>query len=152
MRGTLVGMFRSRPRLAGGFATGFAALALLGVVLVSNAGSAQGVGTPLKLATSTMPPLPSGAGVMCPLAGLLPVRVERSGETLTFVSVSTEQPVSLSWPNGYTARLVNGVAELLTPTGTVLARQGDVLSDLGGGSVGDTFYVCSTGNNSLSNP
>ncbi len=39
------------------------------------------------------------------------------------------------WPNGYSARRVNGVIELLDPSGAVVARQGDHILAAGGGYV-----------------
>ncbi len=37
------------------------------------------------------------------------------------------------WPNGYSARRVNGVIELLDPSGVVVARQGDQIVAAGDG-------------------
>jgi hypothetical protein len=59
----------------------------------------------------------------------------------------TGSPTPIVWVYGFSARLVDGKAELVAPDGTVVAREGDVLSNLGGGlgSTGDAFHVCSIG-------
>jgi len=38
--------------------------------------------------------------------------------------------VTLVWPNGFSARLLHGRAELVPPNGSVLAREGAVISNL----------------------
>jgi hypothetical protein len=40
--------------------------------------------------------------------------------------------VSVVWPYGFSARLVGGQAELLASDGTVVAREGDVLTGVDG--------------------
>ena len=102
--------------------------------------------TPLALPTE--PPavaLPSGAQYACDLALLLPVRVVAQGQAVAFVSVATGEQIRLVWPRGFSARRVEGRAEIVTPNGSVLAREGDVLSGLGGGSPGTEFHICSVG-------
>lgn len=98
-----------------------------------------------SLALRTQPPawrLPFVPHV-CPLAGLLPVRLVRDGGSLAFDVVEGGQRVSIVFPYGFAGRLVSGRAELVSPEGLVLAREGDVLSELGGSSAdtGD-FLVC----------
>jgi hypothetical protein len=39
-------------------------------------------------------------------------------------------PIDLVWPRGFSARLVGGRAELVAPDGTVVIREGDVVSDI----------------------
>jgi hypothetical protein len=73
-------------------------------------------GTPLVLATAAS----SGGG--CPVAALLPVRIDLDGDQMLFVSVATGNRVSLVWPSGFAARLVNGVPELIASNGSVIGR------------------------------
>ena len=119
----------------------------------SPSGTAEAPSTP---ATGSSTPLPSGATplalpaetgarYLCMQALLGPVRVVRSGDTVAFVSVDTgSDPGRLVWPQGYTARSLGGRAEIVAPDGSVVAREGDVLS-LGGGNLDDGFHVCSIG-------
>lgn len=97
-------------------------------------------GTPLVLTTAS-----SGGG--CPDAALLPVRIDRDGDEMVFVSVATGDRVSLVWPSGFAARLVDSVPELIASNGAVIGRKGDVLDNLGGGLdvSGSAFHVCSIG-------
>lgn len=53
---------------------------------------------------------------------------------MVFTRVDIGERVSVVWPSGYSARLLNGRAELVAPDGSVLARERDVISNLGGGS------------------
>jgi hypothetical protein len=145
--GRLRGVVASVPRVAR-----FAVVAVVVIVLAGSAWlryetTAPGDGgTPLTIQTELAPtPLPSGAVWVCPQARRGPLRVERSGSELVFISTATEERESIVWPYGFSARLVDGRAELLASDGTVLAREGDVLGDLGGGLgvSGDAFHVCS---------
>lgn len=118
------------------------ALALLVLAIVLLVGAALALrasntvaGTPLQLATAS--PNPGG---ICPGALLLPVTVGHADGRLVFRNGLGEE-VSLVWPNGYAARLVNGTGELLDPSGSIVARDGDTLSGMGGG--GDPFIICS---------
>jgi hypothetical protein len=99
---------------------------------------------PLTIQTESEPPFFDG----CTDSRLAPVRVVRSGSQLTFVLVYDGAPGSVVWPYGFSAWVVDGHAELLARDGTVVAREGDVLSDLGGGieqETGDAFHVCEIG-------
>lgn len=115
--------------------------ALLSALVCSCASGAAGEGSPLRLATA------ASAGRGCPAAGLVAVRVGRAGDELVFLSVATGERVSVVWPHGFTAREVDGVAVLVGRDGAVIAREDDVLDNLGGGpDISDSaFYVCSRG-------
>jgi hypothetical protein len=82
-----------------------------------------------------------------PDAGLGSVRVARSRSELVVIGTMTGSRESVIWPHGFSARVLDGQAQLVAPDGTVVAREGDVLSHLGGGvgSTGDAFHVCQIG-------
>jgi hypothetical protein len=95
----------------------------------------------LQIATRPALTLASGEAEACDQAHLGPVVVGHDGDRITFTSVGTHGDVSLIWPHGFAARLVDSKAELVDSAGAVIAREGDTLSYLGGG--GDE--VCSIG-------
>lgn len=97
------------------------------------------------LSLRTMPPEWSFPGVPkgCPLAGVLPVRLMREGESISFETADSGAPVPLVFPFGFTARLVAGRAELVSPSGAVIAREGEVVSGLMGGAANNgDFILC----------
>jgi len=58
-------------------------------------------------------------------------------------SVANGQRAPVVWPAGFSARLLNDRAELVTPGGRVFAREGDVLRYLYGGAGEDgQFNIC----------
>jgi hypothetical protein len=96
---------------------------------------------PLTLRTQPWKLWPLSFG--CGMAALTPIRVERDGVAMVFADEASGNRLQVVWPNGYSARLLNGRAELVPPDGSVLAREGDVLSRLAAGSAdnGD-LLVC----------
>lgn len=78
-----------------------------------------------RLALRTKPPtwrLPFVPHV-CPLAGLLPVRLVRDGPSLAFDLVDDGRRVPIVFPYGCAGRLVSGSAELVTPEGACSLRK-----------------------------
>jgi hypothetical protein len=63
---------------------------------------------------------------------------------LAFVSLDAKITADLVWPRGFSARLLDGRAELVGRDGSVIAREGDVLDGMSGGlgATGDAFHVC----------
>lgn len=74
------------------------------------------------------------SGFSCPMAALTPIRVERDGGSMVFADEASGNRGPVVWPNGYSAWLMNGRAELVSPNGSVLARDGDVISNLASGA------------------
>lgn len=85
----------------------------------------------------------------CETALLAPAVVGTSGDALVLRSVGasdTQGPDSLVWPSGWGAWRVAGRAVLVGRDGSIVAREGDVLSDLGGGvGLDDRFHICIVG-------
>jgi hypothetical protein len=96
---------------------------------------------PLTLRTQPWRLWPFSFG--CGMAALTPIRVERDGVSMVFADEASSNRLQVVWPNGYSARLLNGRAELVQPDRSVLARDGDVISGLASGAAdnGD-LLVC----------
>jgi hypothetical protein len=110
-----------------------------------RASTASSDPTTLELPTEPPPTaMPSGAVREC-LQALLAVHVVRVGNSVRAVSPGTGAEVTVAWPRGFSARLVDGVAEIVASDGTVIAREGDLI-DLGGGvdsaAVSPAFDIC----------
>jgi hypothetical protein len=118
----------------------FAALAVVILVVAGSvwfryeSGSSGAGGAGLTIETEAAPtPLPSGFIWACPLnQSSLALKLERAGSDLEFISTTTGKPLDVVWPYGFSARLHNGRAELLASDGTVVAREGDVLTGVVG--------------------
>ena len=79
----------------------------------------------------------------CNDALLMPVRFTRVGAEADFASVATGGRVEIIWPKDFTAWLVGDQAQLLDSFGAVIAREGDVLDNVGGS--GEPWHACSIG-------
>ena len=99
--------------------------------------------TPLALATEPGHLLPT---MGCPTALLARARVAVEGGSLVLVPEVGGDPVRVVWPTGWAAWRLDGRAELVSRDGTVVGRDGDVVSGFGGGvGTDDAFHVCVVG-------
>ena len=127
---------------------------LLGVVLVAcvlaGCGHLPSPRTPFPLPANAMalelhttPPAeqPLAGNWACPGALLAPVQVVRDGDAVVFQL--NGQRVDLVWPRGFSARLLDGQAQIVAPDGSVGALAGEVIEDYLGG---DASAICSVGN------
>jgi hypothetical protein len=99
--------------------------------------------TPLALATEPGHLFPT---MGCPAALLAPARVAVAGDALVLVPVDGGDLIKVVWPTGWAAWRLDGHAELVSHDGTVVGREGDVISGFGGGvGTDDAFHVCVAG-------
>lgn len=99
--------------------------------------------TPLGLATQPAHLLPNLA---CQTALLAPARVAVADGSLVLVPQAGGDPIDVVWPTGWAAWRLDGRAELVTRDGTVIGREGDIVSGFGGGvGTDDAFHVCVIG-------
>jgi hypothetical protein len=99
--------------------------------------------TPLALATEPAHLVPTTG---CALAELLPARIAVVDSALVLVPETGGEPIKVVWPTAWTAWRRAGRAELVSRDGTLIGRDGDIVSGFGGG-VGsdDKFHVCVIG-------
>ncbi len=82
----------------------------------------------------------------CPTALLSPVRVATSGDELILISVETGDLIPVRWPGGHAAWRLDGSAVVADPYGRIVAREGEVRDDFGGGTgTDDRFAICGLG-------
>jgi hypothetical protein len=99
--------------------------------------------TPLALTTEPAHLVPTMA---CPLALLAPARVAVASDALVLVPEAGGDAISVVWPTGWAAWRRDGRAELVSRDGTVVGREGDIVSGYGGGTgLDDAFHVCVIG-------
>jgi hypothetical protein len=99
--------------------------------------------TALALATEPAHLLPT---MGCPTAMLAPARVAVAGDSLVLVAEAGGDPIKVVWPTGWAAWRLDGRAELVSRDGTVVGREGEVVSGFGGGvGTDDAFHVCVAG-------
>ncbi len=99
--------------------------------------------TPLALATEPAHLLPA---MGCQLALLAPARIAVADDALVLVPPEGGSAISVVWPTGWAAWRRAGRAELVDRDGTVVGREGDVVSGFGGGTgTDDAFHVCVIG-------
>lgn len=111
---------------------------LTAVILAACAGSAWSPRTPAPVPSDAAPitlatappaePLPAGVEWACPGMLLGDVRVLRDGDEVTF-EWAFGGAVDLVWPRGFSAWVRDGKAEIIAPDGSLVAREGDVISE-----------------------
>lgn len=99
--------------------------------------------TPLVLATQPAHLVPT---MGCPAALLAPARLVVTNDELLVVPEAGGDPIKVVWPSGWVAWRRAGVAELVSRDGTVIGREGDIVTGFGGGVGTDgAFHVCVIG-------
>lgn len=116
-----------------------AALVVVGACAPTTPAPLPSGATQLSLATRPAPPIAIDVGG-CASAGIEAVRVAVDNGAMVFDAVQSGERRQLVWPAGFSARLLGGVGELVTPLANIYAREGDVLSNLQG-SPGDNGEI-----------
>jgi hypothetical protein len=99
--------------------------------------------SPLALATAPAHVFPT---MGCPTALLAPARIAVAGGSLVLVPEAGGDPINVVWPAGWAAWTIDGRAALVSRDGTVVGREGEVVSGFGGGvGADDAFHVCVIG-------
>jgi hypothetical protein len=62
-------------------------------------------------------------------------------DALSFEVAASGEPTQLVFPYGYAAWRVDGVAQLVSPSGAVLAQEGDVVDGLMGSAADNGDFV-----------
>jgi hypothetical protein len=138
-------MLRRHPRAVAGIAVVFllVAVGLARLRPMWPGPSLPAGATALALATEPAHLLPT---MGCPTALLAPARIAVAGESLVLVPEAGGDPIKVVWPTGWAAWRLGGRAELVSHGGTVVGREGEVVSNYGGGvGTDDAFHVCEIG-------
>lgn len=111
---------------------------LVAATLTACAGSAWSQRTPAPVPSDATPitlvtapptePLPAGVEWACPDALIGDVRVLRNGGEVVF-EWAFGGTVDLVWPRGFSAWVRDGKAEIIAPDGSLVASEGDVISE-----------------------
>ena len=121
---------------------------IVGVVLglgIAGCGG-TGVGTIGPDGTVAIPTSAPGATV-CETGGIVPFTLQGSPtdpDHIWGVGETMHDRIRLRWPPGFTGRLGADI-EVIDPTGRVVARSGDVVTDAGGGGGSDEVDICQIG-------
>jgi hypothetical protein len=114
-------------------------LALVGLLAV---GCEIGTAPEQTTGPSLLTRPPPGRGFQCLQAlsrGVL--RADPAVPGAVWLDRSDGATIRLKWPHGYTVRFNAEVAEVLAPSGEIVAREGDAV-ELTGGTVQNTFEIC----------
>jgi hypothetical protein len=120
-------------------------LALLLAVAIAGCTGEVPAGGALTIDTAPAFSPQPGVAEVCDQALLEPLVVGRTGDRLTFTGATSGKAATVIWPHGFTARVIDGKGVLMDPSGTVIGRESDTLTDLGGGGRSNGFAVCSIG-------
>jgi hypothetical protein len=122
-----------------------AALVLVATVSLASCGDVR-PGTRLTLAVDAVELLTDD----CPATPIAPIKVEQVGNAVVFTDATTGAEVSITWPVGFAAWEINGIAVVHATDGAVAGREGETLSDIRAvaGARGDALRVCAIGHRS----